>query len=778
MSEHIRIGDVAPRVNYAADGVQTAFTFPFPIFATADLEVRVDGLRQSSGFSISGTGESEGGRLLFAVPPAAGARITLLRRMRIARTTDFQENGVLRARTLNDELDYQVAALQELRDELSGAVRLDLSETSAMTLPRASARANRVLAFDSIGDVTVLPQTGLITGAHPGAVPRTVEDKLAEALSVRDFGATGNGTTDDGPALQAAMSAAAGFGRRLVIGEGTFRTSQPLTLPGEALGLTMLGLILYAGPAGSTALTIGNGGTYRTATRSYLGLRVQRAAISTWLDENDIGIKLINLDACHTEVRQVEGFTIGIQTLGDGRGYEDSTMHLGRIVNNRYGMDVRCETAAGWNNAITYVGGHFANASATHPALSRFGVRFSAAPGAYDRHNQHLFLGPAFELQRQGTPGTVEAIPFLIEAEDARCIMARGIRMEQCSNFVARHFGGPNDCLYEIGYNGTYGFVGLGVDYAPGATRAGGTVIALHQATAAHGTPRLVAAAEHLRSRAFRQTVDSAGGIGFEEMALLSSNPNGPPTDLNGFCFAGLSQLTLHAETVGLPTSRALAFVVDSADCKEFFLAAEGGKLRPVVMQFDALENVLGDEARLLFSNMNAVFAGSPSYWWEGNANLDSLSGGIALNRLQRITLDAGARYAAIGVRGGSADAMLRSLRLFTGAQHAPPLIYGGPRRWGVREYTVTDSDWNVPTLSPGDTATRDVTLPGLRQGDMVQAGFAKTTGFQNGGVVFHAAVGGTASTNQVRVTAQNISGGTITVGEGALIVRAVKPKM
>ncbi len=778
MSEHIRIGDVAPRVNYAANGAQTSFTFPFPVFSPADLEVRVNGQRLSAGFTITGAGQSEGGQVVFDTPPASGVRVTLLRRMRIARTADFQENGVLRARTLNDELDYQVAALQELRDELSGAVRLDVSENATVTLPPASARANRVLAFDAVGDVTVLPQTGLITGAYAGAVPRTVEDKLAETLSVRDFGATGNGTTDDGPALQVAMSAAAAFGRRLIIGEGTFRTTQPLTLPGEALGLTMIGQILYAGPAGATALTIGNGGTYRTATRSYLGLRVQRATISTWLYENDIGIKLINLDACHTEVRQVEGFTIGIQTLGDGRGYEDSTMHLGRIVNNRYGLDVHCATAAAWNNAITYVGGHFANASATHPTLSRFGVRFSAAPGAYDRHNQHLFLGPAFELQRQGTPGTVDAIPFLLTAGDARCIMARGIRMEQCSNFVARHFGGPNDCLYEVGYNGTYGFVGLGVDYAPDATRAGGTVIALHQATAAHGTPRLVAAAEHLRSRAFRQTIDSANGVGFEEMALLSSNPNGPPTDLNGFCFAGLSLLTLNAEDVGLPTSRALAFVVDSADCKEFFLAAEGSELRPVVMQFDALENVLGAEARLLFSNMNAVFAGSPSFWWEGNANLDSLAGGVALNRLQRITLNAGARYAAIGVRGGSASAVLRSLRLYTGAQHAPPIIFGGPRRWGVRECTVTDDGWTLPALTAGATDTHDVTLPGVRQGDMVQAGFAKTSGFQNGGVVFHAAVGGTASTDQVRVTAQNISGGTITVGSGTLIVRAVKPKM
>ena len=48
MVEHIRIGDVAPRVHYVADGVQTGFTYPFPIFAEGDLEVRLDGLVQAA----------------------------------------------------------------------------------------------------------------------------------------------------------------------------------------------------------------------------------------------------------------------------------------------------------------------------------------------------------------------------------------------------------------------------------------------------------------------------------------------------------------------------------------------------------------------------------------------------------------------------------------------------------------------------------------------------------------------------------------------------------
>ncbi len=48
---------------------------------------------------------------------------------------------------------------------------------------------------------------------------------------------------------------------------------------------------------------------------------------------------------------------------------------------------------------MRYYGGHFAIGSTVHPDKDRFGVRFSAAPGAYVAHNRHLFDGPGFELQ-------------------------------------------------------------------------------------------------------------------------------------------------------------------------------------------------------------------------------------------------------------------------------------------------------------------------------------------------------------------------------------------
>ena len=69
MAEHITIGDVAPRVQYVADGVLADFTYPFPIFEEADLDIRLDGAVLTGGVTITGAGNSNGG---------SGAAVTLL----------------------------------------------------------------------------------------------------------------------------------------------------------------------------------------------------------------------------------------------------------------------------------------------------------------------------------------------------------------------------------------------------------------------------------------------------------------------------------------------------------------------------------------------------------------------------------------------------------------------------------------------------------------------------------------------------------------------------
>ena len=154
MADHIQIGDIAPRIQYAANGAQTQFTYPFPIFVAADLEVYLGAVKQTSGFTVAGAGASAGGSVTFTAAPANGTTVTLRRNIAIKRMSDFQESGEFRAKVINDELDYQTAALQQVADDAARAVRLSPTDTAAdLMLPLKADRADKFLACDADGHI-------------------------------------------------------------------------------------------------------------------------------------------------------------------------------------------------------------------------------------------------------------------------------------------------------------------------------------------------------------------------------------------------------------------------------------------------------------------------------------------------------------------------------------------------------------------------------------------------------------------------------------------------
>lgn len=159
MADHIQIGDIAPRIHYTGDGVTVAFTYPFPIFQDADIAVYLDGSLQTPAthFTVTNAGQSSGGTVTFVTPPGNGVAVALVRELTIQRLSDFQAAGEFRANVINDEMDFQIAVLQQLADEIERSIRLEVSDSpSALTLPNSAGRAGRVLAFDGGGDVKTL----------------------------------------------------------------------------------------------------------------------------------------------------------------------------------------------------------------------------------------------------------------------------------------------------------------------------------------------------------------------------------------------------------------------------------------------------------------------------------------------------------------------------------------------------------------------------------------------------------------------------------------------
>lgn len=404
MAEHIRINDVAPRIQFVADGAGTSFTFPFAIFAAGDLQAFLNGVQQTTGFTVTGAGSTDGGTCSFATAPAAGTLVTLRRRLPIRRTTDFQENGLLRARVLNDELDYQTATIQQLADDATRTLQFDPADPAAgATLPPRAQRAGRILGFGTDGAPALFDAASGIGAAEnvfyapqAAAALGTVAAKLAETLSVRDFGAVGDGIADDTLAIQAAFDAANARKASVLVPDGSYRTTATVALGTDAFALHMRGEILFAGTG--VGLRIGTAGANRLWSRRYTGLRVRRLAQSDWTSEAEIGIQIYNAYACEIAIEEVRGFTIGAQCFGDGVGWVYCRVALGRISNNKVGLDLRCGVG-GWNNQNTFLGGTFQNDTTCNPLADRYGVRFSRTAGGYDSHNNNVFLNTSFELR-------------------------------------------------------------------------------------------------------------------------------------------------------------------------------------------------------------------------------------------------------------------------------------------------------------------------------------------------------------------------------------------
>jgi hypothetical protein len=150
------ISDVLPRVQYTADGVQTSFPYPFPIFDQADLVVVFDDNGAPGANSVSGVGVSGGGDVVFDSPPPLATRITIYRDMAFARETDFQEAGDFRAAVINEELDRMAMLLQQAEMLVGDSVHKPLYEAGpALVLPSAATRAGKVLTFDEDGLPTI-----------------------------------------------------------------------------------------------------------------------------------------------------------------------------------------------------------------------------------------------------------------------------------------------------------------------------------------------------------------------------------------------------------------------------------------------------------------------------------------------------------------------------------------------------------------------------------------------------------------------------------------------
>jgi len=247
-------------VDYAGNGLTTAFDVPFQFDSDEDLQIATRDSNGTTtvittGFTVSGAGTDDG-TVTFDEAPDLGVTVIIAQAARMVQETDYVANDAFPAESHEAALDHQVRVSHRLYEQGQRALRVPFGDESAgsdMELPSAAARADKFLAFDSDGvpEVAELLESGTILSAsviggylNPQSAAETSESVTPSDLThvsdvsfgivqVARYGAAGDGSTDDWAALDAALrvQAAAGGGDVLLLPGKTYKITQSLTIP-------------------------------------------------------------------------------------------------------------------------------------------------------------------------------------------------------------------------------------------------------------------------------------------------------------------------------------------------------------------------------------------------------------------------------------------------------------------------------------------------------------------------------------------------------------------
>jgi len=176
--------------SYSGNGSTTQFAYGYKIFADTDLIVII---RSAAGtetvktltthYTVAGAGDASGGSITFTTgnTPASGETVVIIREVPQTQAIDYIANDPFPAESHEEGLDRATMTTQQVQEELNRSIKL--SRTNTMTSTEftvgATDRANKILAFDSAGEISVTQELGTYKG--------TDATVTTEVYNVRDI---------------------------------------------------------------------------------------------------------------------------------------------------------------------------------------------------------------------------------------------------------------------------------------------------------------------------------------------------------------------------------------------------------------------------------------------------------------------------------------------------------------------------------------------------------------------------------------------------------------
>ncbi len=177
--------------SYSGNGSTTEFAYGYKIFADTDLQViiRVNSTgvetvkTLTTHYTVAGAGDASGGSITFTSGniPASGETVVIIREVPQTQAIDYIANDPFPAESHEEGLDRATMTTQQVQEELNRSIKL--SRTNTMTSTEftvgATDRANKILAFDSSGEISVTQELGTYKGTYATVT--------TEAYNVRDL---------------------------------------------------------------------------------------------------------------------------------------------------------------------------------------------------------------------------------------------------------------------------------------------------------------------------------------------------------------------------------------------------------------------------------------------------------------------------------------------------------------------------------------------------------------------------------------------------------------
>lgn len=259
------ISTTTSRQSYNGNGVTTIFSVPFRFFANADLVVQLvtistgaaTTLTLTTHYTVTGADEEAGGSLTMLTAPAVGERIVIRRVIAATQEVDYVAGDSFPAETHERALDRLTMLVQQQDEITERALMFPAGDTASGELPVLSARAGRLLGFDSSGDLTVsapasgsaaelaldLASTATGKGAEMvgfkqsgvSAVDRTSDQKHKETRTPADFSST-----------QSFLDASTLSGAVFIVPPGTYNVTATLKVPSDSRIHWTRGAVLMA----------------------------------------------------------------------------------------------------------------------------------------------------------------------------------------------------------------------------------------------------------------------------------------------------------------------------------------------------------------------------------------------------------------------------------------------------------------------------------------------------------------------------------------------------